>query len=409
MWSIAGSLLLTAFGILGGRDSSYCPVLASVELPCEPAVEAAALIVPARVARALDQSEIHRLGNTVRAGSLLVTEEDTPLSRSLGISFADQKLEVAQVEDVLYPRVPIIWEHPAKVSLPNAVGKVLVKEKWSGAPLMMTFSLGRGRVLFLAAELQGYSRFPYLIQALTKECGVALPFRSPRLQAFFDYGYRAAVDVDYFARRWRRDGVQALHISAWHFFDRERDDYLRKLIAACHSQGILTYAWFEFRNVREAFWLKHPEWRGKTSTLADAKLDWRALINLLDPAAFEAVSNGMLGILADFDWDGVNIAELYFESPQGPDNAARFTPMNGQVRREFQNQSGVDPLELFRRKDRAVWNKFVDYRTGLVARLNERVLTVTSGLRRRSRTSTWPSLSSITSTMSACARRSATM
>ena len=50
-----------------------------------------------------------------------------------------------------------------------------------------------------------------------------------------------------------------------------------------------------------------------------------------------------------FDWDGVNLAELYFESLEGHDNPARFTPMNDDVRAEFQaDVAGFDPLELFK-------------------------------------------------------------
>ncbi len=47
-----------------------------------------------------------------------------------------------------------------------------------------------------------------------------------------------------------------------------------------------------------------------------------------------------------FDWDGVNLAELYFESLEGAGNPARFTPMNDDVRAAFHAQSGWDPIEI---------------------------------------------------------------
>lgn len=259
----------------------------------------------------------------------------------------------------------------------------------------MTFPLGKGRVLWLAAELdpvrgEGYARFPYLIHHLVKECGVTLPLRSPRLQAFFDYGYRAGVDLEYFARRWRRQGVSVLHVSAWHFYDRQRDDYLRRLIAACHANAILVYAWLELPHVSERVWEQHPEWREKTATLADARLDWRGHINLLDPAAFAAVSQGLTTLLDDFDWDGVNLAELYFESPRGAENESRFTPMNAEVRAGFKKAAGFDPIELFQadsprhwRKNPDGWRRFVEYRVNLLTTLNERALGVLADARRR--------------------------
>ncbi len=377
MWCIA----LNACFFLFGPAADYEQLLASVEIPrVERLEDSTAIVVPAGA----PQVDIAPILARVDAGSLLVTEGDSPLARALGLTFESREIEVTQVEDAGSPRLAIVWEKPVKLvppSLPPGA-KVIVKDKWTGAPLAVVFPRGKGRVFFLATALQGYSRFPYFIQTLITECGVTPPFRAARLHAFFDYGYRTGVDLDHFARRWRRQGVMALHVSAWQFWDRtpERDEYLRNLIAACHREGVLVYAWFELPHVSDAFYQAHPAWREKTATLADAHLDWRGLINLLDPAAFQAVSAGLIKLLDGFDWGGVNLSELYFESPQGPENAQRFTPMNDQVRAEFKKQSGVDPLDFFNpdsphqyKKDAAAWEQFVEYRAGLVERLHARV------------------------------------
>lgn len=375
MWCAA----LHACFFLFGSAPDYQQLLAAVQIPVVKRIEdATAIVVPAGTA--VDPQQIVA---RVEQGALLITERDSPLARKLGLAFDGREVEVTQVEDALNPRVAVVWEKPVKIVAPSlpANAKVLVKEKWSGAPLMILFPYGKGRVLFLAAELQGYSRFPYFVHALMTECQVTPPFRNPRLHAFFDYGYRTGVDLDYFAQRWRRQGVVALHVSAWQFWDRgkDRDEYLAKLIAACHRNGVLVYAWFEFPHVSEKVWQDHPNWREKTATLADAHLDWRALINLLDPAAFEAVSKGLKSLLADFDWDGVNLSEVYFESPQGPENAQRFTPMNDNVRREFRKEAGFDPIELFNdtrnwKTHPSDWQKFVEYRASVVERLHVAIL-----------------------------------
>src|SRR5690606_32838320 len=52
-------------------------------------------------------------------------------------------------------------------------------------------------------------------------------------------------------------------------------------------------------------------------------------------------------LLRRFEWDGVNLAELYFESLEGFSNPARFTPMNDDVRREYRELTDIDPLTLF--------------------------------------------------------------
>ena len=106
------------------------------------------------------------------------------------------------------------------------------------------------------------------------------------------------------------------------------------MIDACHRKGIQVYAWLELPHVSERFWDEHPEWREKTALLQDAQLDWRKLMNLTNRAAFAGRSRRH-GLIDRFDWDGVNLAELYFESLEGHENPARFTPMNDDVRAEF--------------------------------------------------------------------------
>ena len=131
-------------------------------------------------------------------------------------------------------------------------------------------------------------------------------------------------------------------MAAWHFYepDTERDTYLNNLIAACHRKGILVYAWLELPHVSEKFWDDHPEWREKTAVLQDAQLDWRKLMNLTNRDCFRAVSQGVKTLVERFDWDGVNLAELYFESLEGAANPARFTPMNDDVRKMFRKRRG---------------------------------------------------------------------
>ena len=142
------------------------------------------------------------------------------------------------------------------------------------------------------------------------------------------------------------------------------------LIQACHRKGILVYVWLELPHVSDRFWADHPEWREKTALLQDAQLDWRKLMNLRNPQALAAVRAGVTRLMNRFDWDGVNLAELYFESLEGAANPARFTPMNEDVRREFQAAKGFDPLDLFQHGAPAAerLRAFLDYRAELSRR-----------------------------------------
>jgi hypothetical protein len=155
------------------------------------------------------------------------------------------------------------------------------------------------------------------------------------------------------------------------------------LIEACHRRGILVYAWLELPHVSEKFWEEHPEWREKTAVLQDAHLDWRKLMNLADADCRRAVEAGVRGLLGRFDWDGVNLAELYFESLEGAANPARFTPMNDNVRREYKELTGTDPLDLFRAGTAAeALASFLQYRAGLALRMQREWLGALEDVRR---------------------------
>lgn len=365
-----------SFHVLGDEPGSWPVVLASVGL-VNGADAAAGVVVVPRGTKGTGEEWMAR----VERGTILVLEGDSPMAAAFGFKATDKPRVIARsVEDVRAPKLRIIWEKPLELpvfEMPKEA-RLFARERWTKAPLLAGFRRGSGAVLWIAAPPgpRGYERFPFLLQALV-DLGMETPFRSARLWAFFDSAYRARVDVDYIAARWRAAGISALQVAAWHYFERDPqgDEYLRRLIAACHRQAISVYAWLELPHVSEKFWDEHPQWREKTALLQDAHLDWRKLINLTNRDAFAAVSKGVNELIGGFDWDGVNLAELYFESLEGYDNPARFTPMNEDVRAEFRAKAGFDPLELFdpnsphySAKNTPGLARFLDFRADLARR-----------------------------------------
>ncbi len=303
-----------------------------------------------------------------------------------GFTPGPETVRVAAALDLRDPELEIYWEEPLELpvyALPDGA-RVFVKEKRTGAPLMAGLAGDGAGVLWLAAPPGegGIERFPYILHALA-DLGFAPPFRNARLWAFLDYSYRLRADPDYLARRWREAGIAGLHVSAWHFFepDPARDAWLETLLEACRRQGIVTYCWLELPHVSEAFWDANPGCRERTALLQDAKLDWRKLVDLLDPACAAKVEAGLRSLLTRFRWDGVNLAELYFESLHGPSDPARFTPMSRAVRDRARAELGFDPLQLFDElspvfwsRDAEAWARFADFRAGLALELQERFL-----------------------------------
>ncbi len=373
---------LPYFSVLSSDAGGWPELLSSIGL--QPREPAAARILVARAGAQVAPD----LAPRVEKGAILIIEGESPLADSFGFVAGREKIRVASVTDVHNPKLSIVWakaQELPRFSLPRGA-QVFATERWSGAPLMAGVRLGAGAALWVAASPgeHGYERFPYILNALC-DLGMQPPFRSSRLWAFFDSSYRLRVDPDYFASRWRNSGIAALHVAAWHFWepDSERDRYLVQLIGACHREGILVYAWLELPHVSEKFWSDHPEWREKTAILQDAQLDWRKLMNLANRDCFRAVAAGVRSLLGRFDWDGVNLAELYFESLEGIGNPSRFTPMNNEVRERFRVRHGFDPIEIFgARKNEASRRLFLDFRADLARAMQEEWLAEAESARR---------------------------
>jgi hypothetical protein len=374
---------LPYFSVLSDDAGAWPEILSSIGLQRQPA--GLARIFVARTGA----SASAEWNGRVEKGDILILEGESSLAEMFGFRRGKENVRVNSLTDVHRPKLPIVWEKGLELpvfELP-AGAQVFARERWTGAPMTAGMRRGAGAVLWVAVPPgeKGYERFPYLLEALC-DLGMDPPFRSSRLWVFFDSAYRSRADLDYFAARWRKAGIAALHVAAWHFYeaDAERDPYLARLIEACHREGILVYAWLELPHVSEKFWDDHPEWREKTAVLQDAQLDWRKLMNLTNRDCFTAVSAGVKQLISRFDWDGVNLAELYFESLEGIGNASRFTPMNGDVRALFRNESGFDPIEIFgARKDEASRKAFLDFRSELARRIEEEWIGELEGARRQ--------------------------
>jgi hypothetical protein len=363
---------LPYFSVLAEDAGAWPEILSSIGLQPKPA--GVARVFVARVGAPASAEWPAR----VDRGAILILEGESSLADLFGFKrTAKDNVRVTSLTDSHRPNLQIVWERGLELpvfELP-AGAQVFTRDRWSGSPMSAGMRRGTGAVLWVAVPPgdRGYERFPYLLQALC-DLGLEPPFRSARLWAFFDSAYRSRVDLDYFAARWRKSGIAALHVAAWHFFepDAESDAYLKKLIEACHREGILVYAWIELPHVSEKFWADHPEWREKTAVGQDAQLDWRKLMNLTNRDCFRVVSDGVKRLVAGFDWDGVNLAELYFESLEGIGNPSRFTPMNDDVRALFRQRAGFDPIELFStRKDTLSQKQFLDFRADLAQRMQE--------------------------------------
>jgi hypothetical protein len=374
------------FAVLGPQPGAWPTILASAGHAPTPAASADIIVIPTSVP-ASSVGPLAAWRDRVKAGAVVIVEGASPLAARLGFTPSLETISVIHIVDVHNPTLPVIWSKAIEVPKTEipASARVFAKDRWSAQPVLAGFREGSGAVLWIATSPgpSGYERFPYLGQALV-DLGAEPSFRSSRLWAFFDYSYRTRADPDYLAARWRKAGIGALHVASWHFYDPapDRDEYLAKLIEACHRHGVLVYAWVELPHVSEKFWADHPAWREKTALLQDGQLDWRKLMNLQNRDCAAAIEKGLRRMVSRFDWDGINLAELYFESLEGASNPARFTPMNDDVRVAFRSRSGWDPIEIWKtRTDAKSLREFLDYRADLARQMQERWLNFAESLK----------------------------
>jgi len=242
--AVASAAPLPYYCVLNADAGAWPEILSSIGLVRQPANLAHVFVARSGTPASNEWNQ------RVDQGAILILEGESSLAEMFGFRRGAGFVKAGSLTDVHRPGLAIVWEKGLELPVLDLPGgaTVFARERWSGTPMMAGMRRGAGILLWLAVPPgeRGYERFPYLLQALT-DLGMERPFSSARLWAFFDSAYRSRVDLDYFAARWRASGVAALHVAGWHFWeaDPEQDAYLEKLIAACHREGILVYAWLE--------------------------------------------------------------------------------------------------------------------------------------------------------------------
>jgi hypothetical protein len=341
------------------------------------------LVVPQAAANELMAVEMNSVLDFVETGGILITDGRSELAEKMNIRFMSQALFVTQVRDLSLPLPAYSWNPPAVISpFRFDDAQVLCLDNASGQPLAIVKVLGRGQVLFIGTMLDPYtpfgiSRYPYFPFYLKNVLGLPFPVRRSNLEFYFDPGLRQNVSWERLVRRWRASGVKIIYLAAWHFYSQYRFDY-DYFIRMCHDFGIAVYAWFEFPQVTPLFWDTYPQWREKTAAGLDARVGWRLAMNLFNPEARRQAKEFFWRILTEHDWDGINLAELNYDTNRGLENPDQFVPLNSDVRQEFLRRIGIDPQDFFNpsspfyfKNDRRNFDRFLRFRCEMVRELHD--------------------------------------
>jgi uncharacterized protein YdaL len=330
------------------------------------------LIVPAAIADSLTSNDITTLTNYVETGGNIILDSKTDLAEEFGIQYASTRIRVRQLRDRLFPEEQIVWRYPELVNKFDVdnLDKIFCVDEATESPMVIGKRFGKGKVLYFNSRFdphsqQGYSQYPYFIEYIRRYFQLRPIIRREQLEVFFDPGFRHLYSVENLIRSWISNGIRIIHVSGWHEYPKYTYDYAR-LIRLAHANGLLVYAWLEPPQVSQMFWSTHPEWREKNIFNEDAKPAWRYPIALTDTQCIQEVAKIYRSFLDSFEWDGVNLAELYFESGRGFEEPKLFTPAHPSARLELKRKYGIDLKAAFDSLSPSYWKTNAAVKTAIV-------------------------------------------
>lgn len=349
------------------------------------------IVVPYTVAGDLPDSLYEILEKFVSSGGKLITDSKNPLAVDFGVKFSQNVMRLEKVRDRMFPEQLLSWgtfETVHRIDVEES-DRIVCTNDVNDAPVVIARKYGRGEFIAMSARFdpisgEGYSRFPYLIEWIKNYFQLYPTLRRDNLEVFFDPGLRGKsnISIETLVKDWAAKGIRFVHVAGWHEYPKYTYDYDR-LIRLCHAYGITVYAWVEPPQISKKFYDDHPEWHEKNYKGKDVRPDWRYPVALTDTACLQAASDWMYKFLTSHDWDGVNIAELYFGGEGAPSDPSMLTPFDRSARMMFRKKYGFDPVQLFQQSSQHYyrtapqdWRRFVEFRASLVTNLTSHFLSI---------------------------------
>jgi uncharacterized protein YdaL len=331
------------------------------------------LIVPFGFVDSLKLADYDAIVRWVNDGGMLITDTPNYLIEEFGIRFGTTALQVNRITDRVFPEEEISWRSSESVFKfeMDDIEEVFYTDYATGAPLVIGNSFGKGKLIFIATRFDphtqlGYSHYPFLLEHIRTFMGFAPVVRRESLEMYFDPGFRNNQSIEQLIRLWVQQGIRRIHVAGWHVYPKYTYDY-KRLLTLAHANGILVYAWLEPPQVSQKFWLEHPEWREKNYLGEDVRPSWRYPVALTDARCVSALTEEYISFLRQHDWDGVNLAELYFEAGRGFRDSTLYTPMHASAREELRKLYNLDATRIFDPRSPVYWRTHPEIRETLTA------------------------------------------
>ncbi len=346
------------------------------------------LLVPFSFVDSLRPTDFDIVVKFIEDGGNIITDSKNYLAEELGIKFSENRLRVRKVRDRYFPEEQISWRYTELVNKFECddIDETFCVDEITDAPLVIGKRFGKGKLIFVSSifdpySQEGYSLYPYLLEYVRKYFKLTPIIRRENLEVFFDPGFRHTYSTENLIKQWVNQGIRVIHVAAWHQYPKYTYDY-KRLIRLAHSNGILVYAWLEPPQINQKFWAEHPEWREKNYLGNDARPSWRYPVAMTDKNCVSEMTKEFMKILNSYDWDGVNLAELYFEAGKGFDEPNHFTPMHSSAIKEVKEKYNIELENIFNPNSKYYWqnNQYVkksviEYRINKLNEIYELLLT----------------------------------
>ena len=346
------------------------------------------LIVPASEGQRLDSALTEKILYDVEGGMPLLLEGSTPLAEKLGVHATGTRGEIKRYDWGDYAQDSVELPHRLSYSRIRSSHALRILANDSRSPILVSGSRGKGRFICSAIPLEPhdgmvFQYLPFLAQAIADELGITPALAADNLCVYVDPGMDPKDDPAAIVAQLKRWSVREVHLGAFYGSEGFKG-FAPRFLAAAHQAGIAVYAWLEYPMVSKDFWDRHPQWREVTGNGHPAIMDWRYHMALEDPACFQAVADLTRHMVLDYDWDGVDFAELYFEGMTPVFKHAKdFTPMHPVFRQMFEQRYGMDPRKLFERtstlygpRNPQLAADLQSFRVDLIASLTEKFLEI---------------------------------
>ncbi len=345
------------------------------------------LIVPFAFVDSLNEQDYTTITTFVETGGCIITDAKNELAKELGINYTNSRMMVNRIRDKYFPEEQISWRYPELVTKfePDQLDEVFCYDEITEVPMVIGKRFGKGKVIYINSRFdpysrEGYSLYPYLMEYVRKYFQMRPIVRRENLDVYFDPGFRHTYSIEQLVKQWVQNGVRVVHAAGWHEYPKYTYDYER-LIRLAHANGILVFAWLEPPQVSQKFWLEHPEWREKNFKGEDVRPSWRYPVALTDDRCVDEMIKHYSDFLAKYDWDGANIAEVYFEAGRGFEDPNFFTPMHVSAQQKLRSTANIeltkifDPASEFYWKNRSdIKKSIIEYRVNRLRKVYEKIL-----------------------------------